>query len=67
MSRKGWIMDFGGNVDDFKKKIWENVPGDEKVKYAWDMVVEAMHIKGTPERLKFHKIIRIQEKKESEK
>jgi hypothetical protein len=59
---KKWIRIVGCNVDDFKKKFWENVPGDEKLKYAWDMVVEAMHLKGTPEKLKFKKVIRVLKK-----
>jgi hypothetical protein len=51
-----WKRAVGGNVDDFKRRLWGDVPGDEKLKYAWDMVVEAMYLKGTPERLKFRKI-----------
>ncbi|MFN3966372.1 MAG: hypothetical protein ACK4JE_01575 [Endomicrobiia bacterium] len=40
------------------------IPGSKKVEYAWDMVVEAMSIKGTTEQLKFHKIMKTKIKRE---
>jgi len=41
-------------------EFWKGVSGDEKVGYIWDMVVQAMYIKNTPERLKFKKTLRIE-------
>ena len=32
------------------------------MEYVWDMVVEAMYLKGTPERLKFKKVFEIRKK-----
>jgi len=58
MKRSDWFIEINPRIDDFRKKIWENVQGSKKVKYAWDMVIEAMLIKKTPEKLKFRKIMR---------
>jgi hypothetical protein len=44
---------------DFDKFFWEKVSAKEKFVAAWQLMVDSMIIKGTPERLKFKKIIRI--------
>ena len=58
MKREDWFIKFDCNIDNFRKELWKNVPGAKKVEYAWDMVIEAMNIKGTPEKLKFQKKIK---------
>ena len=57
-----WKIVVNKNVDKFKKELWRDVPGDKKLKYTWDMVVEAMYLKGTPDRLKFKKVFEIRKK-----
>ena len=44
---------------DFDKFFWEKVPIEEKFVAAWQLMVDAMIIKGKEERLKFKKIIKI--------
>ncbi|MEW6680577.1 MAG: hypothetical protein AB1297_06165 [bacterium] len=57
MKRDNWFMRVRPNLSDFKQEIWKGVSGSKKVEYAWNMVVEAMHIKKTPEKLRFQKVI----------
>jgi len=57
-----WKIAVNKNVDEFKKELWQDVPGEEKIKYAWGMVVEAMYLKGTPEKLKFKKVFQVVKK-----
>jgi hypothetical protein len=45
-----------------RKSFGKMFLGDEKLKYAWDMAVEAMYLKSTPEKLKFKKVIRVLKK-----
>ena len=44
---------------DFDKFFWEKVPIEEKFVAAWQLMVDAMIIKGKEERLKFKKIITV--------
>ncbi len=44
---------------DFDKIFWSNVPLQEKLSSAWQIIIDAMLIKGTPEKLKFRKVITI--------
>ena len=45
--------------ESFDKEFWENVPPDEKLACAWQIVIDCMILKGTLEELKFKKIITI--------
>ena len=54
-----FILKKNENIDKFRISLWKNVSGSKKVEYAWEMVVEAMQIKGKNNSLKFRKIIRI--------
>lgn len=54
---KDWKIFSDDNVDNFKREFWKNVQGNKKTEYAWDMVIEAMYLKGTPYLLKFQKKI----------
>jgi len=54
---KDWQIFFDDNADNFRRKFWKNISGDKKIEYAWDMVIEAMYLKGTPHLLKFQKKI----------
>lgn len=62
MKAKNWFIKFLPDIDEFRKEIWAKIPGDKKVEYAWDMVVEAMETKGQRDRLKFKKILHLKRK-----
>jgi len=64
MARKkvNWIIKQYNIGDDVDRDFWRDVPGNKKMEYVWDMVVEAMHLKGTPEKLKFKKIFQVVKK-----
>jgi len=57
-----WFIKQYNIGDDVDREFWAKVSGSKKMEYVWDMVVEAMHLKGTPERLKFKKVIRVLKK-----
>ncbi len=48
-----------GEKSDFDREFWKNANSNEKFSAAWQLMVDAMIIKGTPEKLEFRKIIRI--------
>ena len=43
------------SIEKFKQEIYKNITGSRKVEMAWEMVVEAMTLKGMKHRLKFDK------------
>lgn len=45
--------------EDFDKEFWEKVSVEEKFSAAWQLMIDAMIIKGKPEKLKMRKIIKI--------
>lgn len=65
--RIDWFIKLNPDIDDFKKEIWKDIPGNKKVECAWEMVVEAMALKKTPEKLKFQKVLRLPNKPQSPK
>jgi hypothetical protein len=64
MARKKtkWFIKQYNIGDDVDREFWSKVSGSKKIEYVWDMVVEAMYLKGTPEKLKFKKVIRVLKK-----
>ncbi len=44
---------------DFDREFWRYADSNEKLSAAWQLMVDAMIIKGTPEKLKFKKVIKI--------
>lgn len=44
---------------DFDKKFWKKISSEEKFSAAWQLMVDAMIIKGTTKKLKFRKIIKV--------
>jgi hypothetical protein len=57
-----WFIKQYNIGDDVDREFWAKVPGSKKMEYVWNMVVEAMHLKGTPEKLKFKKVFRVLKK-----
>lgn len=60
VKRDDWFIRLNPNIDDLRREIWKNIPNNKKVECAWEMVVEAMALKKTPEKLKFQKVLRLQ-------
>lgn len=44
---------------DFDREFWKKVPINDKFSATWQLMIDAMIIKGTPEKLKIKKIIKV--------